>query len=420
MVSGMVSENLVLNEGYSSPNIIINISYSCYLEDVNHNRYIDTTLGNGTHILGHSPSVITETINKQLEKGILYTTYNENTYRAAELIRRCSPSVVDSVVFCNSGSEATMRAARISRAYTKKNKIAIFSGAWHGGNELFMYDHDYSSNQYTSEHKSAGVPDCFKEMVIVLPYNNKEAFNIIEENRDELAMVIVEPAQGSNPRDDMLGFLTTLRELTSLHNIVLCFDEIITGFRVALGGCSQFYGINPDLVTYGKTIGAGLPVGVVAGSKNIMGVVRQNNSNLPVFMGGTFSANPLVMSVVISLLEYLENNQDDVYRRLNDNGNYIKKTINKFCIDNDISIRVIGIGSMFRIVFTDYNILSRKDRDLYENNISIQQKFYNDLLFNKHIFVNGNRIMFLSTEHSKNIIDNVISAIIDSIKRFFC
>jgi len=414
------SENLVLNEGYFSPKMVVEKSYGCYIEDVNHNKYIDTTLGNGTHILGHLPKITIETINRQLEKGTLYTTHSQNTYEAAELIKSCVPSVVESIVFCNSGSEATMRAARISRAYTKKNKIAIFSGAWHGGNELYMYDHDYSSSQYKTEHKSAGVPDSFKDMVIVLPYNNTDAFDIIEKNKNDLAMVIIEPAQGSNPRDDMLDFLVTLRSVTENNNIVLCFDEIITGFRVSLGGCSQLYGIKPDLVTYGKTIGGGLPVGVVAGSYKVMGIINKNNGMLPVFMGGTFSANPLVMSVTTALLKYLRYNQDNIYPELSNNGLYIKESINNFCINNNIAIRVIGIGSIFRIVFTDHKILSRKDRELYESDLSIQQKFYDDLLTKKNIFVNSNRIMFLSTEHSKEIVDNIVSSIVDSIESFYC
>jgi len=279
-----------------------------------------------------------------------------------------------------------------------------------------MYDHDYSSSQYTTEHKSSGVPDSFKDMVIVLPYNNTDAFDIIEKNKNDLAMVIIEPAQGSNPREDMLNFLMTLRSVTDENNIVLCFDEIITGFRVSLGGCSQLYGIKPDLVTYGKTIGGGLPIGVVAGSYDVMRVI---NNNRPPFMGGTFSANPLVMSVATALLKHLIDDQDNIYPKLSSNGLYIKESINDFCIKKNIPVRVIGIGSVFRIVFTDHKVLSRKDRDLYEGDMSVQQKFYDYLLTKKNIFVNSNRIMFLSTEHSKEIVDYLISSIIDSIEYFY-
>ena len=403
--------NLVLNEGYSSASIIIDKAYGCYLKDVDGCVYVDTTLGNGTHILGHSSKVVVDSIRNQIEEGILYTTFNKHTYKAAKLIQECNPDVIESVVFCNSGSEATMRAARISRAYTGKDKIAIFSGGWHGGNELYMYDYNYHANPEKVEHKSSGVPDAFKDSVIVLPYNSEKAFEIIEKNSDDIAMVIVEPAQGSNPRDDMLHFLQKLRNVTKSNKIILCFDEIITGFRVAIGGCSEYYNIQPDLVTYGKTLGAGLAVGVVAGSSKVMNTIQGNNNNLPVFMGGTFSANPLTMAVVESLIEHLIKHKKEIYDNLNSKGAYIRKIVNNYCVDHGVPLRMMGIGSMMRLIFSDHLIESRRDRDLSEADVTLQKKFYKNMLSNG-IFVNNNGILFLSTEHSNDDIEKIISSII--------
>ena len=403
--------NLVLNEGYSSASIIIDKAYGCYLKDVDGCVYVDTTLGNGTHILGHSSKVVVDSIRNQIEEGILYTTFNKHTYKAAKLIQECNPDVIESVVFCNSGSEATMRAARISRAYTGKDKIAIFSGGWHGGNELYMYDYNYHANPEKVEHKSSGVPDAFKDSVIVLPYNSEKAFEIIEKNSDDIAMVIVEPAQGSNPRDDMLDFLQKLRNVTKSNKIILCFDEIITGFRVAIGGCSEYYNIQPDLVTYGKTLGAGLAVGVVAGSSKVMNTIQGNNNNLPVFMGGTFSANPLTMAVVESLIEHLIKHKKEIYDNLNSKGAYIRKIVNNYCVDHGVPLRMMGIGSMMRLIFSDHLIESRRDRDLSEADVTLQKKFYKNMLSNG-IFVNNNGILFLSTEHSNDDIEKIISSII--------
>ena len=258
----------IQNEGYSNPKIVVSKSYDCYIEDIDGNRYIDTTIGSGTHILGHSSSIVNNAIKKQIEKGILFTTSNDIAYEASELINKAYPTL-ESVVFCNSGSEATMRAARIARAFTKRDKIAIFSGAWHGGNEQFLYDHNFENESHEASHKSSGIPDSFKDAVIVLPYNTEEAFEIIEKNKDYLAMVIIEPSQGSNPRDDMKDFLLRLRLITNKYEIVLCFDEMITGFRIGYGGCQEYYNIEADLVTYGKTVGGGLPIGVVAGRKAV-------------------------------------------------------------------------------------------------------------------------------------------------------
>ena len=193
----------------------------------------------------------------------------------------------------------------------------------------------------------------------------------------------------------------------------MCFDEIITGFRVSLGGCSEFYKIYPDLVTYGKTIGGGLPVGVLAGNNSVMDVI--NDKYNPVFMGGTFSANPIVMSSSKAVLSYLIANQGEIYSSLNSNVARIKSAINEFCIERNFGIRIIGVGSMFRIVFTDYPILSRRDRDLNEKGKDFQDRFYFYLL-NKHkVFVNSNRIMFISMAGIDKVPDMIIESLIDTI-----
>lgn len=401
----------IQNEGYFNPKIIVSKSYDYYLEDVDGTKYIDTTIGNGTHILGHSSSVVNNAIREQTDKGILFTTSNNTANETAELIHMAYPTL-ESVIFCNSGSEATMRAARIARAYTKRNKIAIFSGAWHGGNELFMYDHNYKHDTHDTTHKSSGIPDCYKDTVLVLPYNVDEAFEIIERNKNDLAMVIIEPSQGSNPRDDMKEFLTRLKNVTSNHGIVLCFDEIITGFRIGYGGCQEYYNIEADLVTYGKTIGGGLPMGVVAGRREVMSIISGDSKSLPVFMGGTFSANPLAMHVSKSLLTYLHKNQDKVYPYLNNMADYFKSEINKFCLDANKDAHMIGIGSMLRLVHTKSFINSRRERDHLENNGA--EEFYDNLLLKENVFVNSNRLLFLSMAHTKQIVDKIIN----SFKRY--
>ena len=275
-----------------------------------------------------------------------------------------------------------------------------------------MYDHNYKHDAHDTTHKSSGVPDCYKDTVIVLPYNVDEAFDIIERTKNDLAMVIIEPSQGSNPRDDMKEFLTRLKNVTSNHGIVLCFDEIITGFRIGYGGCQEYYNIEADLVTYGKTIGGGLPMGVVAGRKEIMSIISGDSKSLPVFMGGTFSANPLAMHVSKSLLTYLYKNQDKVYPYLNNMGNFFKSEINKFCLDANKDAHMIGIGSMLRLVHTKSFINSRRERDHLENNGA--EKFYDNLLLKENIFVNTNRLLFLSMTHTKKVVDEIIN----SFKRY--
>lgn len=406
--------NILLNEGYNLDKIIFSKADGVYIYDINGKQYLDTTIGSGTHILGHNHPIVINALKQQLNHSLLFTTNNSLAYDVAELIQKCVPNI-DNVVFCNTGSEATMRAARIARAYTKKKKIAIFSGAWHGGNELFMYDFNYDIDDGNTYHKSSGVPNEFKDLVIVLPYNDRKAFEIIEQNKDDIAMVIVEPSQGSNPRNDMKLFLENLREITQENNIILCFDEMITGFRIKLGGAQEYYNIKADLVTYGKTVGGGLPIGIVAGQNKFMRIIKGDENNLPVFMGGTFSANPMSMASAKALLNYLLINQNIIYPKLEKDAYYIKTYINNYCIENKIPVQMIGINSMLRFIFTDYPIKSRQDRDKYEISTEKQNIFYDYLLKEKKIFVNGNRIIFLSILSDDEIITFMIESFIDAI-----
>lgn len=413
------SKSTVLNENYCSNKLHVSRAYGCFIEDCSGNVYIDTALGVGTHILGHAHPVVVREIQKQAAEGTLYILPNRYTYEVVELLSDVLPHF-HSFVFCNSGTEATIRATRIARTYTGRKKIAMFSGGWHGGNDTLLFEEDYTAdeNRPALMFKSAGVPHEIMDMTLMLPYNSDAAFELIEQHGNELAMVIIEPSQGSNPRYDVGKFLRELRRITAKHNILLCFDEVVTGFRVALGGCQEYYGVEADIATYGKTLGGGLPIGLVAGSKEVMSVVKGNGHKKPVFMGGTFSANPLVMHVAKTLLLYLMENRETVYAHLNENGQYIRDTINEFCVINDIPVRMTGIGSMFRLIFTDKTISSRRERDRYEIDDTLQELFCSYLRFEKGVHISSNRILFLSTAHKKEHIGKIICSIIETLEYF--
>lgn len=231
-------------------------------------------------------------------------------------------------------------------------------------------------------------------------------------------MVIIEPVQGSNPRDDMGGFLNKLRGCTAKHNILLCFDEIISGFRLAPGGAQEYYGVKADLATYGKTLGGGLPIGVVAGPRSIMNVVTGQKNGRTVFMGGTFSANPLGMCVARTFLEYLLKDQKRIYPLINGQGQYLRDSVNAFCLLHRIPVRMMGIGSMSRLIFTDHAVRSRWQRDHFEISREIQDLFYLYLLLKKGIHVNHNRILYLSTAHHKEHVQKIIDAITETLQYF--
>jgi len=185
-----------------------------------------------------------------------------------------------------------------------------------------------------------------------------------------------------------------------------------------LGGCQEYYGVEADIATYGKTLGGGLPIGLVAGRKNVMEVVKDQGDGRLVFMGGTFSANPLVMCVAKAVLGHLTENKDTIYKELNENGKFLRQVVNEFCIAHRVPVRMIGIGSMSRIIFTNKEIKSRRDRDKYESDTSLQELFYLHVLLEKGIYISGNRIIFLSAAHKKEHVERIIYSIIESLDYF--
>jgi len=197
----------ILNAGYEKSNLHINKAYGCFLEDCSGNVYIDTALGAGTHILGHASPIIAEEIERQAREGTLYILPNKYTYEVGELLSVVLPHF-HGFVFCNSGTEATIRATRICRAYTGRKKVAMFSGGWHGGNDMLLFEEDYNGDEVRPlpMFKSAGIPEELMGMILMLPYNSDAAFDLIAQHKDELAMVMIEPSQVPIPEMMLVSF----------------------------------------------------------------------------------------------------------------------------------------------------------------------------------------------------------------------
>ena len=363
--------------------MVINKARGCYIFDSRGKRYIDTTMGSGTQIIGHDNQLVRKTIN-QVKKGTIYTIPNYHTKKVNKLLKKFNPHFHNEYIFCNSGTEANMRAIRLARAYTKRNIIGRFHGGWHGGLDGCI--------------EGNGVPDEINSLFRILPYNDEKCFNMLTK---DMAAVIIEPSQGSNPRTDIGEFLKNLRKRCDELNIVLIFDEIMSGFRISKGGGQEFFSIRPDLITYGKVLGGGFPIGCLGGKYEIM---KTDN----VFFGGTFSANPLSMYSAKNILKSIEKGILIDYTYLSDIGNYFRNTLNDYFKLYKIKKRAIGIGSINRLLHTDKFVKNRKDRDKFED--KNQDEFYKKLL-ERGIFVNGNRIFHLSMCHSMKVMNEMIEKI---------
>ena len=407
---------VVLNEGYSCANKekYLAKAEGCRVWDLQGNTYVDMAMAGGSAILGHADKSIIDAASSQFATGSLFTSPSLLAHQFCEAI---APSLapLSEFVFSSTGSEATLRAIRIARAATGKEKIAIFSGCWHGSHDLLLVEDDPRSDQHNPKAmlKSAGTTRDVLNQVIVLPYNDPAAFRLIKEHAQDIAMVFVEPVQGSNPRSDVKDFLLSLRKVCTENQLLLGFDEIITGGRLALGGGKTYFGIDPDIATFGKIYGGGLPFGLTAGTTEVMSCVRSEN---PVFLGGTFSANPISLATGLRAIEQL-NGTPEIYTELSRRASDFIAEINDFVRVRGIDAQMIGVGSMFRLVLSASTVSCRRERDRVEPAVDIQNTFYRHLR-EAGVWIGTNRINFLSRSHDDSALALAVEAYKSSLLCF--
>ena len=323
-------------------------------------------------ILGHAPPDVVKAVQQAAENGLSFPGPTEYEVRLAEALTRRVPSV-QSIRFTNSGTEATMNAVRLARAFTGRAKIAKFEGAYHGTHDWVMVSVSGGDGKGTGSRKrpkpvawSSGVPPAVLKHVVVLPWNDADACaEILEEEATQLACLIVDPMMcnaGLIPPVD--GFLARLREITERHNIVLIFDEVIS-FRTAWGGAQERFGIRPDLTTFGKIIGGGLPVGAFGGRRDIMDFYDPRKSGARISHGGTFNANPVTMAAGLATLNALT---PEAYTRLDALGERLRGGVTRLLAGTRRKGQVTGLGSLFWLHWTsepltDYRSAKPKEAD---------------------------------------------------------
>ena len=322
--------------------------------DTSGNEYIDYCLGSGSLFLGHAHPAIVRAVTDQAVKGTHFFAYlNEAALRLAEKFCALVPCA-ERVRFTTSGSDSTFHAIRLARAFTRKKKILKFEGAYHGV-------HDYA--QLSTAPKQAadfprghpdteGIPQEVQDLMLVAPFNDLEATRkIVAEHAHELAAVIVEPIQRIiMPKP---GFLEGLRTLTAAHDVLLILDEVVTGFRYGLGGAQQLFGIKPDLATYGKIIGSGLPVGAVAGRADIMDQANPSNKGKAgyVYQNGTLQGHCLGAAAGLAAIDTLS--QAGVYERVNRLADDLRRAVQQVVDRHGMKVLVFGYGPMWHMLFTD-------------------------------------------------------------------
>ncbi len=366
------------------------------LTDVDDNEYIDYCLAYGVHILGHAYPDVIDAVEDQLRRGSLYGTPTKQEVEFADLVTKSVPTA-EMVRLVSTGGEATMSAIRLARAYTGRKKIIKFEGCYHGAHDYVLVKAGSGATTFGMPD-SLGVPEETTHNTIIVPYNYPEKFEeTVRANRTDLAAVIVEPVIGNIglvlPKE---GFLQQLRELTEQYSIVLIFDEIITGFRLALGGAQEYFRVKPDLTTLGKVIGGGFPLAAFAGKREIMQMVAPAGK---VYQAGTYSGNPVSVTAGLATLRILRARGPDFYKKLAANCELIVKPLTIAAKESSVGYQVIHVGSMFQVFFTQTPVT-----DYCSVKTSDTSKFsaYHSRLLSDQIFVPPSQFetCFLSDAHS--------------------
>jgi len=391
--------------------LFIDRGQGAYLYDVDGNRFVDYVLSWGVLILGHAHSAVIEAITETALRGTSFGAPNELEIKLAQLIQLFMPNL-EMMRFVNSGTEATMTALRLARAYTGRSKIIKFEGCYHGHADMLLVKAG-SGVATLGLPDSPGVPASSAADTLIVPFNDSAAVEMLFSQKGrEIAAVIVEPVAGNMgvvPPEP--GFLETLRHLTTECGAILIFDEVMTGFRVHPGGAQALYGIHPDLTTLGKVIGGGLPVGAYGGRKEIMQMVAPSG---PMYQAGTLSGNPLTMAAGIASLEELR--KPDIWNHIEDMTSLLGDGVRVAASNAGKKVVVQQVGSMFTTFFVDQPVrdwLSAKRADTL-----LYAEFFMTMLA-EGIYLAPSQFEagFLSFSHSQEIVEKTIEAAQSAFKR---
>jgi glutamate-1-semialdehyde 2,1-aminomutase len=379
--------------------------------DADGNEFIDYIGSWGPHIFGHNPPFIKKALIKAIENGTSFGAPTELETKLALLIKKLVPSV-EMIRMVNSGTEATMSAIRVARGYTGKDKFIKFEGCYHGHADYFLIKAG-SGALTLGTPTSPGVTRANAADTLLADYNDIESVKkIIPANKNQIAAIIVEPIAGNmGVVEGKKEFLKKLRILCNEEKIILIFDEVMTGFRVSRGGAQELYGIKPDLTTFGKIIGGGLPVGAFGGKKEIMQMLAPTG---PVYQAGTLSGNPLAMAAGYAALKHIYDNPE-IYKTLEEKSSYLEKGFKENLKKLKKDFVINRVGSMMCLFFTEENVMNFKTA--IKSNTSLYGKYFHEML-KRGIYLAPAQFeaLFVSIAHTKRDLDRTIETNSESIR----
>jgi glutamate-1-semialdehyde 2,1-aminomutase len=397
---------------YGTP-LFIEKGDACFIWDADGNKFIDFCCSWGPLILGHNHPKVRESVTEALQNGLSFGAPTALENELAELIVK-NNRYLEKIRFVSSGTEAVMSAIRLARGYTKRDKIIKFEGCYHGHSDSLLVKAGSGLVTF-GETSSAGVPKAFADETIILPLNNieavKEAFS---QFKDQIAAIIIEGIPANNglliQEKEYVHFL---REICSENQALLIFDEVITGFRLGFEGAAAYYDVKPDIVTYGKIIGGGMPVGAYGASAEIMAHISPDGG---VYQAGTLSGNPIAMAAGIAQLSVLKNG---AYKELNSKASSFVESIRRYVEAKNYKMKIFSVGSIFWFAFTDKEHI-REASDIEHESMEKYKIMHRELL-NRGIYFgpSGYEVGFVSTAHSKTELEIAKRAIFESLDIVF-
>jgi glutamate-1-semialdehyde 2,1-aminomutase len=408
-LAGGVSSNV--RAGKQPPPLFFERGQGSTIYDVDGHKYVDFVLGQGPLILGHSPAPVLEAVRKTLVKGQLYAGQHEIEIMLSEKLQELIPCA-ELVRYSNSGSEIVQAALRLARAYTGREKVIKFEGHYHGWFDnvlISVHPPLASAGPYECPHAVPGTTGQAKSAlsdVIVLPWNDLEVLEgTVNKNKGEIAAVIMEPIMCNTgcilPQE---GYLEGVQEICRRKGIVLIFDEIITGFRVGLSGAQGYFGVTPDLATFGKAMAGGLPVSCLAGKRELMELIAQGKVN----HSGTFNSNVMAMAAALATISELEKNR--AYERLCELGTRLMQGLRELAEEAGIGIHIEGPGPMFHLAFTDGGSF-HDYRTFAEHNDMDRCHRFVEVLLDEGVRVIGRGMWYLSTAHTDEDVEFTLGAV---------
>lgn len=394
--------------------IFIEKAHGSILTDVDGNEYIDYVGSWGPMILGHAYEPVVKAVQEAAEKSTSFGAPTEIELKMAELVKKMVPGV-DKIRMVNSGTEACMSAIRVARGYTGRDKIIKFEGNYHGHSDSFLINAGSGALTLGSP-SSPGVTAGTAKDTLTANFNELDSVQkLVDDYEDEIAAIIVEPVAGNmGCIPPQSGFLEGLRQLCDGQNIILIFDEVMTGFRLARGGAQEYFNVEADLITYGKIIGGGLPVGAFGGKQEIMNQVAPLG---PVYQAGTLSGNPLAMSAGYALLSALDQNPG-YYDELEQKGSRLGREFKQVFTEKGIPVAINRVGSMISVFFTNQEVVNFESAN--STNKEQFKAFFNGML-ERGIYLPPSpfETWFLSTSFDNSMIDRTIDAAAQTLKEKF-